>query len=246
MTLPFLHQNGPIQKETKTKVRPPIPGWAFTSLTTFEKCPYEAYLKYGKKIYIDQSDNAALTKGNKVHDEAENYVKGNIELTSGLSKFETEFGVLQNSYHDGKIELEEKWGVDKNWNSVEWSDSELWGRIKLDAFIHESETSGVCIDYKTGKKFGNEFKHLFQNMVYIITAFSRFPKMQLIEGQFWYLDHGEKLIKSYTRQEADILKTRVTNRALKLTTATKFPPNPSKQNCKFCDFKKSKHCEWAE
>jgi RecB family exonuclease len=224
-----------------------IPVWAFTSLTTYEKCPFEAFLKYGKRIKVDTSDNEALTRGNKVHDEAENFVKGNIPtITAGLKKFESDFDELRALYIDGKVEVEEKWGVDKEWNPVSWGDPSLWGRIKLDAFVHESPTSAVSIDYKTGKKFGNEHKHLLQNMVYVISAFTRFPTLEYVQGEFWYLDHGQKLVKSYTRKEADILRQRIHARAERFTSATHFPPNPSPTNCKWCDYKKSGDCEWAE
>jgi len=36
-------------------------------------------------------------------------------------------------------------------------------------------------------------------------------------------------------------------RAVAMTTATKFPPNPSTYNCRWCSFGKGPepHCEWG-
>ena len=36
---------------------------------------------------------------------------------------------------------------------------DVWARIKLDAIVHEDETSARVIDYKTGRQFGNEIAH---------------------------------------------------------------------------------------
>lgn len=221
--------------------------WAFTTVTVFEKCPYEAYLKYAERIKTDTSDNTAMNRGNKIHDQAEHYVDGSLgDMPAALGKFERDFELLRSKFDGGNVELEQKWGVDKHWQSVSWRDPNLWGRIKLDAFVHESDTSALSIDYKTGKKFGNEHKHLLQNMFYVVSAFQRYPKLQYIQGEFWYLDHGVKLEKAYTRKEAEILLPRLDKRAKAVTNAKSFPPRPSLSNCKYCDYKKSGDCQWAE
>jgi hypothetical protein len=223
--------------------------WAFTAVTVFEKCPYEAYLKYAKRIKVEITDDshAAMNRGNKIHDQAEHYVDGTIgDMPAALNKFERDFELLRENFNAGKVELEQQWGVDRAWQPVSWRDPTLWGRIKLDAFVHESETSAVCIDYKTGKKFGNEHKHLLQNMFYVIGAFQRYPKLEYIQGEFWYLDHGVKLEKAFTRKEAEILLPRLDKRAAAVTNARTFPPRPSLSNCKYCDYKKSGDCQWAE
>lgn len=223
-----------------------VPVWAFTTITDFEMCPYKVYKAKVEKVKVDNSDNAALNRGIKVHDDAEKFVRGEIDLPAELKKFEKKFLDLRELFSAGMVELEENWGVKQDWSPCSWRDKDLWGRIKLDAFVMETPTSGWCIDYKTGRKFGNELKHGLQGMFYTIAAFERYPELQTVQTDFWYVDKGEELNKLYTRAEAEVLKTRVEKRALALTTCTSWPPRPSQHNCKWCDYKKENLCEWSE
>jgi hypothetical protein len=61
---------------------------------------------------------------------------------------------------------------------------DVWGRIKLDAFVHETETSARVIDYKTGKAFGNEIAHSQQALVYAIGSFFRYPDLQIAKPRY--------------------------------------------------------------
>ena len=125
---------------------------------------------------------------------------------------------------------------------------DVWGRIKLDAFVHETETSARVIDYKTGKAFGNEIAHSQQALVYAIGSFFRYPDLQIAKTEIWYLDHGTMLEQVYTRDEAMVFMPKLHDRAIAMTTATKFPPNPSSYNCKWCSYGKGEYpvCEWSE
>ena len=64
----------------------------------------------------------------------------------------------------------------------------------------------------------------------------------------WYLDHGTTMEQTYTRDEAMVFMPKLHERAVAMTTATKFPPNPSNYNCRWCSFGKGPepHCEWAQ
>ena len=227
----------------------PIKVWAYSVLMDFERCPMAVKLAKIDKIRVDNSDNKALVRGNEIHQIAEDHTTGKTasdEVPPELKKFENDFIHLREEFAKGNVSVEENWGVLPDWMPCEWSDKNLWGRVKLDAFLRESETSARCIDHKTGRKFGNEMKHSLQGMFYTLAAFYRFPELQFIQTEFWYLDKGEKLIKEYTRAEIEVLKERLTKRAIALTSCTDFPARPSKASCKWCDFKKSGDCQFAE
>ena len=138
--------------------------------------------------------------------------------------------------------LEGDWGFTRDWEPSPWVAKQTWGRAKLDVFIEFDETCGKVIDHKTGKKYGNEITHNFQGMTYAIASFMRYPQMQYIETEFWYLDHGLTLNNSYTREQAMVMLPNVTARAEKLTSCVDFKPHPSKMNCRFCNYKE--HCDW--
>ncbi len=221
---------------------PPVKSWSISKLKTFEKCPYAVYLGDVMKV-ADSGDTTAADRGTQIHTLAEDFVKGEIaDLPTQLKKFEFKFQVLKDQFAEGLVSVEGEWGFDRDWEPTSWFAKETWGRAKLDAFITFDETCGKVIDHKTGKKYGNEISHNSQGSVYAVAAFMRFPAMQYIETEFWYLDHGLTLENSYTRNQAMLLLPRITARAEKLTTCVDFKPKPSQMNCRFCD--KKENCDW--
>ena len=121
---------------------------------------------------------------------------------------------------------------------VGWLEDKTWGRIKLDAMVLEDETSARVIDYKTGRKDGNEIPHSHQALLYAIGSFYKYPDLQYAQTELWYLDKGETMIKNYTRNDAMVFAPGYYQRAIRMTTATDFNPTPSKQNCRWCSYRK--------
>jgi len=224
-----------------------IPAWSYSTLKTFESCAYRSYIAKVKKVQEDFGPAAA--RGTEIHKQAEDYVAGALgELPDTLKKFTSQFKNLRELFIDAKVELEGDWGFTRSWEPCGWLAPDVWGRIKLDAFVHETETSARVIDYKTGKAFGNEIPHSQQALVYAIGSFFRYPDLQIAKTEIWYLDHGTTLEQVYTRDEAMAFMPKLHDRAITMTTATKFPPNPSTYNCKWCSYGKGDYpvCEWAE
>lgn len=221
-----------------------IKAWSFSALQVFEKCPYQAFLKSVRKI--PQPDSPASARGTAIHTLAEDYVSGKItERPAELDKLGSSFDDLRARYENGSVILEGEWGFDKDWGEVGWFSSEVWARIKGDAVDFESETCATVIDHKTGKKFGNELKHGQQLQLYAIALFLRYPEVEFVNVELWYIDQGVKTAKSYTREEAMLFLPRWTDRANRMTNAESFIPKPSKNNCKWCPYRENKACEWA-
>ena len=103
------------------------------------------------------------------------------------------------------------------------------------------------IDYKTGRQFGNEIAHGQQALTYAIGSFLRYPDLQHVQTELWYLDHGTVTEQSYTRDQALLFLPKLHERAMVMTSAESFPPNPSKSNCKWCSYKKGEDpaCQWG-
>jgi len=93
-----------------------------------------------------------------------------------------------------------------------------WARIKLDALVHQDEQSARVIDYKTGKKWGNEISHSQQALLYAIGTFLRYPDLEFVNS-----------------------------RAVKMTTETEFNPTPSKSSCRWCSYRQGDdpQCQWG-
>jgi len=223
----------------------PIKAWSFSTLSKFEECPYRVYLNKVEKI--PEPSGGAADRGTAIHTMAEDYVQGLIgELPDELSNYTDSFKLLRKQYEEGKVEIESDWGYTQSWEPTGWAVPNTWARIKLDAFVHESETSGRAIDHKTGKKWGNELKHGSQLMTYAIASFMRFPKMEYIETELWYLDQKcGPTIQAYTREQAMLFWPKLNQRALAMTSCKEFEPKPSKQNCRWCHYGKTDVCKWG-
>tara|TARA_Y100000361_G_scaffold104242_1_gene93970 strand:+ start:1506 stop:2261 length:756 start_codon:yes stop_codon:yes gene_type:complete len=213
-----------------------IPAWSHSTLKTFETCAYRSYIAKVKRIQEDFGP--AAKRGSEIHEKAEHYVEGTLgELPPELKKFEQQFKELKELYAQAKVELEGEWGFTVDWEPCGWLEPVTWGRIKLDAIVHETDTSARVIDYKTGKKFGNEISHSQQALTYAIGTFFRYPELQHVQTELWYLDQNETTVQAYTRDEAMLFMPKLHQRAVAMTTATSFPPNPSNYNCKWCSYK---------
>lgn len=217
-----------------------IKTWSFTTLSKAKNCMYQVFLEKGKGYR--QPSGEAADRGTKIHEMAEDYVQGKIDkLPKELTKkiFPERFEWLREQYQEGKVEIEGEWGFTRDWAPCGWIDDDTWARIKLDALVHCSETSAIAIDHKTGRQWGNEVKHSKQGLVYVIGTFMKYPKLEHIETQFWYLDQGTiGCRQNYTREQAMALFPKVNKEANELTTAVHFNPNPSQSNCRWCHFGK--------
>ncbi len=219
--------------------------WSFSSLKKFESCPHSIFLKYIKQL--KEESGPAAERGVKIHKLAEDYVSGLIlELPVELKKFETSFLRWHTEYPLGKIHCEYEMAFTVDWKPCDWNDNQAWARFILDLFIQDDETSAQVKDHKTGRKEGNEIKHAEQSLMYACALFQNFPALQYVESEFLYLDEGTVMKKSYTREYCSMFLPKIDARAKRMTTETTFIARPSKSNCRWCYYAKTKQCEWAE
>lgn len=111
-----------------------------------------------------------------------------------------------------------------------------WLRLKLDVLVFHDDFTATVIDYKSGKKFGNEVKHGEQLQLYQLVTFLRYPKLETVYAELWYIDIGEVTSVRYTRQQGLKFQSNFTRRGHKQTTCTDFPANPNKFSCKWCAY----------
>lgn len=213
--------------------------WSFSTLKKFENCQWAVKLGKVDKIYVESGE--AAQRGTIIHDGCEAWVRGDIEeLPSDnrtkMDVFTADFQQLREDFREGKVTMEENWGIRQDWSPCDWEDEELWGRAKLDAFVMENENSCRIIDYKTGQKFGNEMKHSDQGLSYALHAMYRFPELDVFKVEFWYLDQGERMVRTFNRRQLEMLILRYHNRAVKLTTTKDFIPSANPHTCRFCEY----------
>jgi len=228
-----------------------IKAWSHSRVVVFEQCKRHAKLKFVDRVpepprpLPPGKSEHANDRGTRIHEAAELFVKDNVELALELHSFSNEFFELRRLFREGKVSLEGEWAVDKDWKSVNWKSSDVWARIKLDALVHISDTHAVVIDYKTGKRWGNEIKHAEQMQLYQLASFLRYPKLQNIDVELWYTDLDELVKMSFTRAQGLRFMTGFTKRGEAMTSATEFPPNPNIFSCRYCPYGPAGtgHCE---
>jgi len=112
----------------------------------------------------------------------------------------------------------------------------VWLRLKLDACVFHGDEHATVIDYKTGRKFGNEVKHAEQLQLYQLVTFLRYPKLQSVTTELWYLDQNEVTVQTFTRAQGLRFKSNFDRRGNEMTTATEFPANANIFSCQWCAY----------
>lgn len=231
----------------------PIRQWSISKAKVFQQCKLRAQLQYGQKIpqparpLPPGKTEHANDRGSRIHLAAEHFVAGLAPLIPELDKFRAEFASLRALYLDGKVSLEGEWAMDRAWRPVPWTSEDAWLRLKLDAIVHLSPIEAVVIDYKSGRKYGNEVAHAEQVQLYQLVAFLRFPALEIVHTELWYLDQPDEATTQTTFARAQGLRflRHFERVGLGVTECTVFPPSPNIFNCKWCPYgpKGTGHCD---
>ena len=213
--------------------KPTIPSWSISRIQTYESCAYRAKLQWLDKI-PDLQPKTAADRGTQIHQEAEDYVLGKGDFTHNLRFFKADFAALRAHNDEGRVTCEEEWGFDSEWRVSGWR--EAWLRLKCDAVCFLDPTHAVVIDHKTGKRFGNEVKHAIQLQLYALCALIRYPELEQVTCELWYLDQNE--LASFTMKRGQMGKylKMFDEKGRKFTEDTVFKPNPNIHSCKYCPY----------
>lgn len=228
---------------------PRIATASFSRLDVFEKCPQRAKLAYiDKQPEPDTYNRDAANRGDEIHKRAERYIRSEDDDLHELQKVKESLDHAREQYALGRVEVEQNWGFDADWQTTGWFDPNIWMRIKCDVVIGSGEAKASVWDWKSGKKFGNEIKHTSQGQLYALGTFLRYPATEIVDVSFEYVDHGKHLRKTYTRADVPRLMAAWTNRTLAMTNAQVFSAKPSKMNCMYCPFSDNRGgsgvCQW--
>jgi hypothetical protein len=106
--------------------------------------------------------------------------------------------------------------------------------------VQLSKKHVLVIDYKTGRKFGNEIKHAEQVQLYAIATSIKYPDAETIDVELWYFDQKDG--ENYTHESKPASKwlyhlKLFNNRGKRMMSETEFAPNPNAISCKWCPYK---------
>jgi CRISPR/Cas system-associated exonuclease Cas4 (RecB family) len=224
-----------------------IKATSFSRLDVYEQCGHRARLAFIDRIKEPQQPplpdgrEYANDRGTRIHNEAENYVRSGGQLSAELKDFKVELDTLHELHQKDMVELEQMWLFDRDWQRLPDEDifsPKIWLRIKCDAVVwRENDTALVVVDYKTGKRFGNEVKHAHQCQLYQLGAFLRYPKVKKVTTELWYTDQNELVSMNFTRQQGLRFFESWNERLVKMTSDDILNPRPSIPTCKWCPYK---------
>jgi len=219
--------------------------WSYSKLLYFEQCKLRYKLKHVDRV--PEEKNPAADRGTLMHAHAEDFVMHRTNsLDNSLLKFSDDFIALRERFKEGLVSCEGEWGFDTAWLPTNYKTA--WLRMKADAVAYNKAMDhAIVIDYKSGKRFGNEVKHGEQVQLYALAAMIREPRLQNITVELWYLDKDELTTVNYTRARALALIKPFDKRAARIDKAHKtgvFEPNPNVFTCQWCPYgpNKGKQC----
>ena len=225
-----------------------INSWSHSKLTDFDKCKRMFWLKHDQRIPEPErplppgKTEHANERGTRVHDNCEGYVRGEHDALAPEAEkhFGIQLDLMRALYADGLVSLEGEWGMDSDWETTAWKGA--WLRLKLDAMVMVDKTHAIVIDYKTGRKFSNEVKHAEQLQLYQLVTFLRYPFLEKVTAELWYLDQNEVTSFTYTRAQGLRFKDGFNRRGIAALSQIAYPPNPNIHSCKWCPYKNTEHC----
>ena len=211
-----------------------IRSWSYSKLLDFEQCPLRFKMKHVDRIPEEKSP--AADRGTHIHSLAEDFTNGKLKsLAPELRHFSDEFEVLRREYKAKAVSLEGEWGFANSWEPHDYRTA--WLRMKADAVLHKQDSAeAVVIDFKTGKKFGNEVKHGEQVQLYALATAIREPWIKNITVELWYLDLDDLTANTYTRTQALSFIPGFEKRAMKIFNTKSFEPRANVFTCKWCPY----------
>jgi hypothetical protein len=219
-----------------------IDAWSFSRYNVYAQCP--AKFKYQ---HIEKRDmgppSAALKKGRAVHTSAERYVSK--QRDDIMAELETRLDLLDaiRDYPSNMVMVEQKWGLTKNWKSTGWFNKKgrpnVWLRLTLDVGLDYGDGTFEVIDWKTGKKYGDNEE---QMELFAVGVMARYPDVHHVTTRLSYVDlpagPDSETFGEYTRDEYDALRTTWEERVEPMFNDTEFLPRPNRL-CAYCPFSAS-------
>lgn len=210
-----------------------ITTWSYSAYALYTECAYKFYLEKIEKREVPTPP--AFIKGRKAHEAIEDYLKKPNETpfpTVG-SKFSKLIKYL--AAHP-RVFVEQSWAFNRNWGESRWSeDNTTWLRAKCDAGVHQGDNVIEIVDWKTGKKYGENED---QVELFALTAMMRYKEAPHVFTTLAYLDGGEEVPGEYSANDREKLKAKWEKKVVPMFTDTVFAPRPN-DRCSWCHFRNS-------
>ena len=200
--------------------------WSFSKLQAIETCPKQ----YNERKNYPEGDRSALDWGDQVHKAFAQAFIREEPLPSAMAPWQ--HWIDENKALPGRIIIEAKWALDRQFNKINWSAPAAWYRGKAD-FTRIDGPVADGIDWKTGRIKEDETQLLLMAQL----VFAYFPEVKRCRQRFVWLQHDCATERVYNRRDMADQWLGILGRvqAIEEMEATKnFPPKPGKLCREWC------------
>lgn len=221
----------------------PVKAWSYSTYNNFQRCPHRVYREKVLRdprpelVIPEGKTEHPMERGSRVHEAAELYMKEGLELIPELERFRENFETMRElqNCEDVIFCIEEDWAYREDWQPTGWHSEDCWLRMKVDMLMIRNDEA-ILIDYKTGRRHGNEISHMTQAQLYQLGTFIRYPELEHVTVEFWYTDIGELTQADFRRGFGMQFQPLFTQKGQQVTNAINFDPKPSAFACKYCPY----------
>lgn len=222
---------------TTTRNKPKPFAWSYSKLKNFETCPKRHWhLDVAKDVKEEESEH--IQYGNALHKALAERIEKNTELPKPFAKFE-EWCTKVIGSGNGKILVEQKLAIDKDFSPCSWFGDQAWYRGIADV-IKIVGPVAVVLDWKTGKiqEDGSQLALMAQ------CVFAHHPEVQKIRTEFIWLKEDATTRADFSREDMVRVWAGVLPRVQVLENAyamTNFPPKPGSLCRRWCPVTQCPH-----
>lgn len=209
------------------------PSWSFKKYKMYQQCPMAVKLKYIEKApepEPTEKDDAARLRGIQMHNEMEACIKGEGPIPHYARDFDEVISALveRGAKAEEDMFLNSQWQRHPSWEGH-------WLQVKQDVLL-VNEDMVLTGDWKSGKRYGNEYWHFKQMQLYSVAAWRLFPGYPEYVAELYYLDKKDIWTVSFNEQQLEKALHDFDVEVDKMFNDKMFRPRPNIDTCRFCPF----------
>lgn len=206
--------------------------WSFSKWQVYERCPFQAALKFIRRL--PEAPSQAMARGEAMHKLAERYIKKEIRAIPGELK---PIAADLRRYRRIGATAEMQFAFTDKWTPTGWFASDAWCRVKIDV-LAVGRRKAEAVDWKTGRPRDDGAEYQRQLELYAVGAMSALPKIQSVSTRLVFIDHEQSVPASYSREQLPALQNAWTERVAPMLSDRLFPPRPG-AHCRWCSYRKA-------
>lgn len=212
-----------------------LKNWSFKKYKMYQMCPLSVKFEYidrAPKPPPNEKDDAARLRGIRMHNEMEACIKGEGPIPSYANKFENVITALI----ENGARAEQDMFFNDRWEYQEEREGH-WLQVKQDVLVVTDEYV-LNGDWKSGRRFGNEYWHFKQMQLYSVATWRAFPGRPEYVAELYYLDKDDLWCVQFTPQQLEKAFAEFDREIDKMFNDTVFRPKPNVDTCRFCPYNK--------